>query len=214
MIRAVLFDLDGTILDSTEAIMRSYHHLFDTLGEARPTREVIMRGIGSPLEVEVRRMTSRDPAECARIYRDFFETVAEEHTILLPGARECLESLQSAGLMLGFATSRKRESAERLLAFLGILDFFSCRIGPHDVTHPKPHPESVLKALDTFGAAAEELIFVGDMHYDIEAGHAAGARTIAVTTGYESRRELEALGPERVFDDLGSVRTWILAQCL
>ncbi len=211
MLKAVLFDLDGTLIDSTDAIVASFWHMFDAIGEARPPREAILRGIGHPLHEELPLLTSHDPEECARIYRAHYNAHAPASTVLLPHAREALDTLDAAGMALGFGTSKSRPSAEMLLRGLGVLDRFSVRIGPEDVQHPKPHPECVLKALDAFPAAADEMVFVGDMHFDVEAAHAAGVRCVCVTTGYETREELEALKPDAVFDGLDEVARHLLA---
>ena len=202
MLKAVLFDLDGTLIDSTDAIMASFWHLFDTIGEARPDREALLCGIGHPLHEELPLLTNRDPNECAPIYRAYYDEHASANTVLLPHARETLAALRDAGVAVGFATSKSRPSAEMLVRDLGVLDYFAVRIGPEDVCRPKPHPECVLQALEAFAAAPGEMVFVGDMHFDVEAARAAGVRCVCVTTGYERRDELEALGPEAVFDGL------------
>ena len=212
MIRAVVFDLDGTLLDSTEAIVDSFFHLFDTLGEARPCRAKILAGIGHPLAQELALLTERDATTCADIYRAHYRATAREKTVLYPGVRETLEALCSAGLRLGFATSKQRGSAEMLLEHLGILEYFECRIGPDDVIQPKPHPEAVLKSMAVLGVGADELFFVGDMHFDVLAAAAAGVRCLAVATGYASREALEALQPEAVFDHLDAVSDYVLEQ--
>lgn len=210
MIRAVIFDLDGTLFDSTEAIVDSFFHLFDQLGKPRPARDRIVSGIGHPLVEAIPRLTDHDPEECIAIYRDYYPRVACAKTHLLPGAREILEAFHQAGLKQGFVTSRKRDSAELLLDYFGILQYFQCRIGPDEVSRPKPHPEGILLAAKQLGASPGELCVVGDMHFDILAARDAGARCVCVTTGYATRSELEALAPEAVFTRLDQVRYHLL----
>ncbi|MCC6143176.1 MAG: HAD-IA family hydrolase [Candidatus Hydrogenedentes bacterium] len=211
MIRGVLFDLDGTLIDSTDAIVDSFYYTLDRLGEPRPPRGAIVSSIGHLLEDQFRIMLPEyDADECARIYREHYSQVACEMTSLLPGGRDALETLADAGLRLGFATSKKRVYAEMILDHLGVLDYFAARIGPDDVQHAKPHPEAVLMAAEQLVLSSSEIFFIGDTHFDVEAGHAAGARVLCVTTGYATRDALEALDAEAVYDSLEEVTRHIL----
>ncbi len=208
---AVTFDLDGTIIDSTEAIVESFFHTFDTLGEPRPERDALVGTIGHLLEDQFALFSKRDPATCARVYREYYASVMCDKTFLLPGAREALEQLRASGMRIGFATSKLRTYSERILAHLGVLDFFESRIGPREVNHPKPHPAAVLASAEALGVPAHAMAFVGDTHFDVLAAHAAGARCLCVTTGYATRAVLEALEPEAVYDSLADVTRHLLA---
>jgi len=209
-IRAVAFDLDGTIIDSTEAIVESFFHTFDTLGEPRPDRQVIVGSIGHLLEDQFAMLAKTDPVECARVYREYYATVMCDKTFLLPGAVETLQRLQAVGIRLGFATSKLRAYSERILEHLGVLAFFESRIGPREVSNPKPHPAAVLASAEALGVRPNELVFVGDTHFDVLAARAAGVRCLCVTTGYATRAELEALEPEAVYDSLLELTAHIL----
>jgi len=210
MIRAVLFDLDGTLIDSTDAIVDSYNHTFDHIGEARPARQIIIDTIGHPLRKQFGMMTSHDVEECIRVYRAHYTEHSRAKTALLPGAAGTLEMFHTRGLRQGFATSKKREAAEMLLDHLGVLHYMETRIGPGEVAEPKPHPEALEKAMAALNVSPSETVFVGDMHFDILAGQAAGVTTYGVATGYASRESLEALQPDGVFDTLAEVRDAVL----
>jgi phosphoglycolate phosphatase len=210
MIRAACFDLDGTLIDSTEAIVESFFHTFDVIGEPRPAREAVVTSIGHILEDQFAMLTARDPGECAAIYREHYGKICLDKTFLLPGAAELLAKLAETGLPIGFATSKRRTYAEHILEHLGVLGRFSVRIGPEDVTHPKPAPEALLKAAEGFGFAPAEMVFVGDTHFDVLAARAAGMPCVCVTIGYATREALESLGPEAVYDTLGEVGEHIL----
>lgn len=213
MIRAVTYDLDGTLIDSTEAIVTCFMRACDDLGLTRPAREDVVRSIGHILEDQFRLHTSGDPVECAKAYRLHYESVCRDMTFLLPGARESLERVRDAGLRIGFASSKRRYFCELILEHLGVLDFFEVRLGPDDVAHPKPHPECVEKALAAFGVAPDAMVFVGDTHFDVLAARNAGVACLCVTTGYNSRDELEALKPAGVFDNLHDLTHHLLARC-
>lgn len=209
MIRAVTYDLDGTLIDSTEAIVESFMHTFDVIGEPRPPREVIVRGIGHIIEDQFAQMTDRDPHECVRIYRAHYGKICCGKTFLLPGAAEGLAELQAMGLKLAFATSKRLSYAELILDHLGVLGYFESRIGPDEVAHPKPHPEAVLKSLEGLGVDADEMFFVGDTYFDVYAARDAGVRCLCVSTGYNTHEELESFAPEAVFRSLFDVTGYI-----
>jgi len=211
LIRGVVFDLDGTFIDSTPAIVESFYHTFDTLGITRPAEEAIVTSIGHILEDQFALLAECDPHECVAIYRTHYVTVARELTSLQPGAEAAAARLREAGLKIGFATSKKREYAEMILDHLGMLDYFESRIGPHDVTHPKPHPEAILKSAEQLNLNHAEFFFVGDTDFDVKAAHAAKVRCLCVTTGYNTREQLEALEPELVVDSLDEITQYILA---
>ena len=211
-LQAVVFDLDGTLIDSTDAIVLSFMHTFDVIGETRPEREAVVRSIGYTLEDQFAMFTKRDPRDCTRIYRERYGQVCREMTTLLPGGAETLAALACAGLRLGFATSKRRAFAEMILEHLGVLDRFEVRVGPDDVAKPKPAPDAMLKVLELFGVAPDELLLIGDTHFDVECARNAGVACVCVTTGYETREELEALEPEAVYDSLAEVATHILGR--
>lgn len=216
MLRAVVFDLDGTLIDSTEAIVDCCNYLFDTLNRKRPSRQVLIDSIGCPLDEQLKLLLGDDDKNelYVEIYREHHKAIANEKTFLLPGAAETLEAFQQAGLKLGFATSKKLEASERILEHFGVLHYFQSRIGPDEVVHPKPHPEALYRSMENLGVQAEEMIFVGDMHFDVKAAQSAGVSCLAVSTGYDTHEELEALGPEAVFDHLQEAREYVLTHYL
>jgi len=209
MIRTVLFDLDGTLIDSTDAIVASFFHMFDTLGAPRPPRETIIASIGKPLHEQLPELTDLDVETCITAYRGHYEATACDSTVLLPGAAEILPWLHDRGIRIGFATSKKREASEMLLDHLGVLQYFGARIGPFEVSRPKPDPEALFAAMAQLDALPEETAFIGDMHFDVLAGKAAGVLTLAVATGYLSRSELERLEPCHLFDSLHEIREFL-----
>lgn len=212
MIRAVLFDLDGTLIDSTDAIVGSTQHTFEAMGRPVPTRAQILAGIGHPLPVSLAQLGMPDIPAATVIYRDHYAAIANDLTTLLPGVRETVEAFAEAGLQMAVVTSKRYEAAMPLLEYLRIGTHFALCIGPEQVKRAKPDPEGVLLAMQTFGVRPDETVFVGDMYFDVEAAHRAGVACLAVSTGYESRASLEALHPAAVFDHMLGVRGYVLAR--
>ena len=108
MLKAVLFDLDGTLIDSTDAIVASYFHMFDVVGLPRLSREQILAGLGHPLEVEAEALALAhgvDAQRCVDVYRQHYGAVAPDSTTLLPGGREILAACAAAGLACGLRVS-------------------------------------------------------------------------------------------------------------
>ena len=213
VIKAVSFDLDGTLIDSTEAIAESFVHTFDVLGVPQPPREAYVSTIGYTLHQQFEMLVKDHPADlCVATYRQHYPQIMREKTFLLPGAKEGLERLADAGLRLGFATSKKIQYSLELLDHFGVLDYFESRIGPEEVSHPKPHPEAVLTSAKELGVSVDELFFVGDTRFDVHAAQAANVRCLTVATGYATKEELIGLAPERVFDALPELIDYILEE--
>lgn len=209
MIKAVLFDLDGTLIDSTEAIVDCFYHTFDVLGAPLPERQQIVSTISLTLEHQFSLLIDHDPYECARIYREKYFRVAPEMTLLHGGAQTILERCGRRGYQMGFVTSKLRQASELLLNHLGVLHHFSVRIGPDDVDQPKPHPEPILKALDLLALRPVDAIYLGDTPLDVRASQAAGVRCVALTTGYASEAELAAHNPDAICANLEEAWQWI-----
>lgn len=211
--RAVLYDFDGTLADTTELVMECYRlTMRQHLGEVPPEEEWL-RGFGTPLEIQMNRF-ARTPTECEEMiatYRRYQETQAERLIRPFSGVLETLDALRELGMAMAIVTSRHRESTLRALDLCGITDRFAVIVSPEDVASPKPHPEPVLFALERLGVAAEQAIFVGDSPHDMAAGREAGTRTAAALWGPFPRKALESerptyflRRPEEVLDLVGN----------
>ncbi len=197
-IRAVLYDFDGTLADSTELIMRSYRHTMAThLGQVPPDEDWLS-GFGMTLETQLNRF-ARHPEEATAMldtYRAFQDTIHDELLRPFPGAAETVAELERRGYKLAIVTSKHRRSAMRGMELCGIVSHFDVIVTPEDVREPKPHPEPVLFALDRLGVRPEEALFVGDSPHDVAAGKAAGTRTAGVLWGPFPREALEKAKPD------------------
>lgn len=197
-IRAVLYDFDGTLADTTELIMRSYRHTMGVhLGEVPPDA-AWMTGFGTPLETQIRRFARTDEEYAAMLntYRNFQSLEYSALVRAFPGALEVVSTLAQRGVSLAIVTSRHRESTIRGIELCGLVDLFPEIVTPEDVTHAKPHPEPVLCALERLGVQADEALFVGDSPHDMAAGRAAGTFTAAALWGPFPHEALLAEQPD------------------
>jgi pyrophosphatase PpaX len=201
-IRAVLFDFDGTLADSTELIMHSFRHTMARHLDAVPPDEEWMSGFGTPLDVQLGRFARSEAEREAML--DTYRSFQQEHydTLLrpFPGAPDLVAELARRGVPMGVVTSRYRRSTLRGMELCGMLDHIPVVVTPEDVASPKPHPEPVLHALQRLAIAAEEAVFVGDSPHDIHAGRAAGTWTAGVLWGPFPHATLEAAQPDFLLD--------------
>ena len=193
-----LFDLDGTLIDSIDLILRSYRHTLKTHRGIEPPDEIWMEGLGTPLWVQFRHWTE-DPAEIQAMvatYRDY--NLANHDAMVRPyeGVADEVLRLKARGKTLGLVTSKMRSGALRGLKLLGLTETFDAIVGSDEVKNPKPHPEPVERALELLGAPASTAVFIGDSRHDIECGRAAGVKTAAVLWGPFSRADLEGSKPD------------------
>ena len=193
-----LFDLDGTLIDSIELILRSYRHTMRTHRGLEPPDEVWMQGLGTPLWVQFRHWTE-DPAEIDAMVATYRAYNLEHHDAMVrpyDGVVAAVRDLKRRNKTLGLVTSKMRSGALRGLQVAGLEDAFQVIVGSDEVTHPKPHPEPVLKALEQLRVPAPDAVFIGDSRHDIECGRAAGVKTAAALWGPFDRSHLADLEPD------------------
>jgi pyrophosphatase PpaX len=200
--QTVLFDLDGTLIDSVDLIVDSYHHAYNVHGLPGRSRDEILAGLGTPLRVVFGNITDDAAAieDWIATYREFNLAHHDTRIRAYPGAVELVLRLKSAGLRLGLVTSKNRIGATRGLALVGLADTMEVIVGADDVVNPKPHPEPVERALALLAMPADSCLFVGDSHHDIHCGRSAGVWTAGVTWGPFDRAHLEMVVPDYYCD--------------
>jgi pyrophosphatase PpaX len=179
----VLFDFDGTIVDSARIILASFRHATSTVLEREIPDEVLVRGIGGSGIVE--QMTAIDPErvdELVDAYRAHNEPLHDELRSF-DGVEELLADLHGEGRRLGIVTAKRRPTVQLAFDRLDLDRYFSAVVTRELTVRGKPHPEPVLRALELLGATTTEAAFVGDSPYDMGAGAAAGVFTIGVSWG-------------------------------
>jgi len=194
--RAVLFDLDGTLIDSVPLIVASMQHAFAGR-ERAPTEKEWVALIGTPLEAMIRRW-GEDEADVALLRERYKEHQWAHHDSMVrafPGVPEVLDALASRGVRMAVVTSKLESSARRSLEFLGLVRYFEAVVGLESTVRHKPDPEPVRHALARLDAVADAAAFVGDSPHDVVAGNAAGVATVAALWGPFTRDELAPAHP-------------------
>jgi pyrophosphatase PpaX len=203
MITTVLFDLDGTIVDTNELIIQSFLHALEGLTPKALTREEIIPNMGRPLVDQMKMFSGReDVAEIVRKYREFNVAKHDELVREFPYVHEVLGELRKRGLHVGVVTSKIRMTTEMGLKLTGLDKLVETIVTVEDVTKPKPDPEGIRKALAYFGASPEQAMMVGDSHYDIEAAQAAGVTSVGVAWSLKGEEYLRRFRPDHLIHDM------------
>ena len=198
-----LFDLDGTLIDSTHLIMEAFRHTMRTHLGTVPDEDRWRAGFGRPLRPQLANF-ARDAGQAERMvvtYRDYTDLHHDRLLLPYPGIDDALAGLRRDGARLAIVTSKTHALARRGLARCGLAGCFDVVIGMDDVTPHKPHPAPVQAALSRLSAAPERAVFIGDSPYDIQAGRAAGVRTAAVLWGAFERERLDRETPDYWLSD-------------
>ncbi len=197
---AVLFDLDGTLVDTVPFILEAVRHTFAGYGRC-PTDAEWIAGIGTPLRTQLAAFTRRpeDVEVLFQRYRTFWLEHHDDRTRAFDGALDVVRELAAAGHPIGIVTAKIEQGALRTLAHTGFLPYVTAIVGADSCANAKPHPEPVLLALSRLRRPATEALLLGDSPHDLAAARAAGALAVGATWGACPR---EALAPhaDRLLD--------------
>jgi len=208
-VRAVAFDLDGTLVDSRADIVAAVEHALAAQGRRAPPAAEIIGYIGDGARALVARSAGLPESDgmTDRLLEGFLEYYVAhiaDHTILMPGALQCLDEL--AFLPLAVCTNKPRVTTLALLDALGIAGRFRSVVAGGDVPRQKPAADPLLAIAQHLELAPHELAMVGDGPQDIECGRAAGAHTVGVEGGILPRERLLTSGPDLVIASLADLR--------
>lgn len=206
-VEAVLFDLDGTVVDTIPHILASFRHATEDVLGAALDDEVLMHHVGIPLARQMREFTD-DEDEADRLlasYRAFNHRTHDDMARLYPNSVATLSALCDAGMTMGIVTSKSRMMAERALELFDLNRFFKVVVTADDTECHKPDPTPLVYAASILGMDPARLVYVGDSPADIACGKGAGAATVGAAWGVASRERLVDAEPDAIIDDIGDL---------
>ncbi len=196
--QTVLFDLDGTLIDSVQLILESYRHTLAAHGLPPLSDDEWLRGVGTPLSAQFAPWQDDQGTMEAMIatYREYNLANHDRMVREFPGVVETVRGVRARGLKTGLVTSKARQGALRGLRLVGLDDAMDVLVCADEVHNPKPHPEPVEKAVRLLRADPANTVYVGDSIHDLRSGRAAGVRTAAVLWGPFTRAHLAPAEPD------------------
>lgn len=209
--KLVMFDLDGTLIDSVPELADATDQMLRQLGRAPAGMDRVRNWVGNGAPVLVRRaladnydhqaISAEQEAEGLALFLQAYGKV-DSQTTVYPGALECLSSLHKLGIKIGMVTNKPEEFLPGLLAEIQMAQYFDWLVGGDTFPQRKPDPTGLLWVMQQAGAAADECLFVGDSKNDVHAAHAAQVACVAVTYGYNYGEPISNENPALVVDDL------------
>jgi pyrophosphatase PpaX len=197
----VLFDLDGTVVDSGAIILASMRHAAKEVLGLEPSDEELLATVGGPgLEAQMRALSPDRVDELVTVYREHNEPLHDE-LVCCSGMDDVLVRLKDDGRRLGIVTAKRRKTVELAFARVPIGHLFETVVGGDETERHKPHPQPLFVALERLSAQPSEAAYVGDAPFDVQAAKAAGVFSVAATWGgIHERNRLEAEEPDALID--------------
>lgn len=209
-VKGVIFDLDGTLIDSYQAIYLSFKYVYESLGLPPLPYDVVRRVVGRGLDQTFRELLGEERvARAISLFRKKYEEVFRAHTHLLPDAREVVETLHRREVHMAVATNKLGRFSRTIFEHFGMEKYFGIIVGDGDVSENKPNPEMLYYAMSHIGVEKEDTVFVGDSVIDIQTAKNAGLKIFSVPTGNTTRKDLEKAQPTVLLDRLLDLLTYI-----
>lgn len=204
-INTLLFDLDGTLINTNELIIESFLHTLHSYYPDQYKREDVLPFIGPTLYDTFTSINPEKTEEMVKVYRKFNH---EQHDALVTEYEtvfETIKTLKEQGFKLGIVTTKIRDTVNMGLKLTKLDQFFDVVVTLDDVENAKPHPEPVLKALAQLGSKPEEAIMVGDNHHDVVAGKNAGTQTAGVSWSIKGREYISSYNPDYLLERMSDL---------
>lgn len=198
--KAVLFDLDGTLVDSLPLILKTFQATMLQM-DLHFNHEEVLSTVGLPLHDICNHLGGSRGKELFNRYLEHQDAIHDDYLDEYQGTTEMLKSLKEKGYRLGIVTSKRRVMAERGIKLTGFDSFIETLVALEDVPRAKPEAEPVLRALDNLRANPKDAVYVGDSPFDIQCGKKAGVKTIGVTWGVSGMAKLQKESPTDIIDN-------------
>ena len=212
--KLIAWDFDGTLVDSRPLIEAGMAHALDALGQPRSVMAEWLKYVGLPVEAGIRNTfgpLGLDGDTVLKAYRSFGHAEHEHMMQPFEGIPELLAELKGRGQRMAVVTSKRRLPLLRQMAQWDWEPLFDPIITPDEVTHGKPHPESLEHLQALTGLAAEDILMVGDTPFDLDMARAAGVPSLAVGHGFYPQEALAACGPRAYAPDTAALRDILMA---
>jgi len=204
-IRHLIFDLDGTLIDSSEGVVEAVNYSLRRLGQPEQQPAAIKRYIGFPLENMYPAFTDAPVAELRRHFQVKAAETVVASTVILDGVEPTLRRLQKLGYSMAIATTKIKLHVDRILTKFGWESLFEATVGGDEVTSVKPHPDAFLLALKRMNAKPQETLVVGDTINDILAARAVPMKAVAVLYPYADSRDMLELAPDYYIESIAEL---------
>ncbi len=208
---AVIFDLDGTLLDSKKTILRSFNTALEEFGFTPFEEHELHSMIGMDLRQILARKGADKPAIAERYTQIQLDTFMDDMT-WYNGVPELLIALQKSGYVIGTATMRRGRIARAVLDGLGLINHFEAIVGADETPGPKPSGAHILTTCDALKVKPEDIIMVGDSKYDILSAKEAGCLAIGVSWGMGSIKEMEDAGADHIIHEMSTLSELLLSK--
>ncbi len=196
LIRHLIFDLDGTLIDSSDGVVDAVNYSLRMTGQPEQPAEMIKPFIGYPLEVMYPEFTDAPYRELLRHFQVRAREVMVATTVALPGVEQTLINLKDSGYRMAVATTKIRRHVDGILDLFGWSLLFEATVGADDVEQVKPAPDAFVLAMSRLGSSPSDSIVIGDTVNDIAAAQAVPMRVIGVTSPYGGAEDVLALNPD------------------
>ncbi len=200
MIKHVLFDLDGTLADTEDVIVKSFQHIHKKFNNNELSRKEILKTFGEPLKETLKREFKEELEVVLEEYRVFHRGIFHDHLKPHKNAIEIVKTLYDEGFILGVVTSRLSDTAVEILETFDIKKYFKSVVAVDDTENHKPHPEPLMKAINEMEGAATSSIYIGDTRFDIECAKNAKVKSVLVGWSHYAKEE-NKINPDFLIND-------------
>jgi len=212
MLKALLFDFDGTLLNTNDLIIQTFMHVLEERFPGQYKPEDCLRFIGPSLKETFEEITPNEVEEMIEKYRQWNHEHHDELITEFDGVIETLEELRALGIRLAIVSTKRRDTIKRGLSIMGANDYFEFLVGTEDVKNVKPDPEPVLLAIEKLGVSKEDVMMIGDNHHDILAGKNAGVKTAGVAWSLKGEEYLKEFNPDYILQHMSDLLSIVKEQ--